>query len=165
VIRRRPGSRRRRGGQLLEFTLLLPMALFLLVFSIDMGRTVLATTGLQDAAAVGARAGARIGFSGSVPGEGVCVGSSSTGNPSYDAFCESASILGGARVTGVEILSPNGYGQRFCTESPESNTYVTIRARATIDYITPGLATLIGFTTGTGDDIVVTGTARCEVTR
>lgn len=161
---RRSGSRSR-GGQLLEFTLLLPMALFLLVFSIDMGRTVLATTGLQDAAAVGARAGARIGFSGGVPGEGVCVGSFSTGNPSYDAFCESASILGGARITGVEIISPNGYGSRFCTESPESNTYVTIRVRARIDYITPGLATLIGMSTGTGDDIVVTGTARCEVTR
>ena len=158
--------RRRRAGQLLEFTLLLPMALFILVFSIDMGRTVLATTGLQDAAAVGARAGARIGYAGSVPGSGLCeTAGRSTGNPSYDAFCEAASILGGAEITGVEIISPNGYGSRYCTEASLDDTYVTIQARAQLDYITPGLATLVGLATGEGSDITVTGTARCEVTR
>jgi hypothetical protein len=142
------------------------MALFILVFSIDMGRTVLAATGLQDAAAVGARAGARIGYAGSIPGLGQCEGSSSsTGNPSYDAFCESASILGGAEIVDVRIITPNGYGSRYCTNASIDDTYVTIQAKAKLDYITPGLATLVGLATGEGSEIKVTGTARCEVTR
>lgn len=155
--------RRNKAGQLLEFTLLLPMALVLMTFTIDMGRLVLASTSLHSATATGARAGARVGYSGTTPADSTCQSISGGDNPAYDAFCQAAQITGGARITSVEIINPLGDG--ICVAGSDLTQYVTMRATARLDFITPGLAALVGVNTGTGSDIEATGSARCEVTR
>lgn len=161
VLRRstlRPKSRARHAGQLLEFMLVLPLALFLLVFAIDMGRLVLASTALTDAATVGARAGARIGYAGG--GYGDCTGPARGGeSPSYDATCQSLRVLAGAKVTWVAVMEPAG---GWCTNGAP---WVRVEVRAEMSYIAPGLGQLIGAFTGDGQELISTGIARCEVTR
>lgn len=163
--RRRVLSRKRRGSQLLEFALLIPMALVLITFSVDMGRLILATTSLSDATAVAARAGARVGYAGAIPAPGNCTGGVGTSNPSYNAFCQAATVLGGSRINSVELLTPSGLGDRPCIAGAESTEYVTVRARATLDFITPGLTSIVKLALDSKALIEVTGTARCEVTR
>jgi hypothetical protein len=165
IFRRKRSTGRPKAGQLLEFALLLPMALVLLTFAVDMGRLVLASTTLQAAAATGARAGARVGYAGSITAPGDCSGSTGYDNPAYTAFCDAFSITAGAKLSNVELLAPTGGGDAFCITGSDSTEYVTMKAYATIDFITPGLATLVGLQTGGGADFEAVGSARCEVTR
>ncbi|MFM7088867.1 MAG: TadE/TadG family type IV pilus assembly protein [Candidatus Paceibacterota bacterium] len=157
--------RKRKAGQLLEFTLLLPMAMLIIVFSIDMGRLILASTSLHASVSTAARAGARVGFAGDIPVPANCQGYSGSEAPAYSAFCESADIDGGAVVESVEILTPVGGGLRFCVAGSDGTQYVTVKAKARIDFITPGLATMLGVNTGESSTFSATGSARCEVTR
>jgi Flp pilus assembly protein TadG len=162
-FRRSPG--RPKAGQLLEFSLLLPMALVLLTFSVDLGRLVLASTTLHASASSAARAGARVGYAGTVPAPGNCSGFVGNDNPSYEAFCESTQATAGAKIESFDVLTPTGGGVRFCVAGANSTQYVTVRAKASIDFVTPGLATLLGINTGDGASFEAVGTARCEVTR
>lgn len=156
---------KRRGSQLLEFALLIPMALVLITFSVDMGRLILATTSLSDATAVAARAGARVGYAGAIPAPGDCTSGLGGPNPAYNAFCQAADVLGGSRIDSVELLTPTGLGDRACVAGADSTEYVTVRARASLDFITPGLTSIVKLTVSSRTLIEVTGTARCEVTR
>lgn len=157
--------RRKKAGQLLEFTLLLPMAMLIIVFSIDMGRLILASTSLHASVSSAARAGARVGYAGDLPVPANCAEYRGSDSPSYSAFCESSDIDGGAVIESVEILTPVGGGMRFCISGSDSTQYVTVKAKAKIDFITPGLATLLGVNTGESSTFTATGSARCEVTR
>ena len=163
ATRSRFGKRRTKAGQLLEFTLLIPMACVLISFSADMGRLVLATTSLADASAVAARAGARIGYAGTVTGSADCGPGYTTDNPAYAAFCESADILAGAQIVQVTIPTPVNSG--YCEVGSDETEFVTVKAKANIDFITPGLSTLVKLSTPSRVMIEVAGTARCEVTR
>ncbi len=161
--RRTPG--RPKAGQLLEFSLLLPMALILITFSVDLGRLVLASTTLHASASSAARAGARVGYAGTVPAPGNCSGSLGADNPAYEAFCQAGQITAGASIESFDVLTPTGGGLRFCVAGAQSTQYVTVRAKARIDFVTPGLAVLLGVNTGDGATFEAVGTARCEVTR
>ena len=55
------GTRVRRGAQMLEFAMLLPIFMFLIVFTFDMGRLVLTTVALNDVTQQAARSGAQVG--------------------------------------------------------------------------------------------------------
>ncbi len=149
-----------------EFALLLPIVVFLIGFTVDMGRLVSLSSTLHDSTAVAARAGARQGFAGSIPGGPPCSELARYGaNPSYDAFCEAFRPISGSRLVSVELRSPATDGSgRWCSRNSESNLYVSFRARAHLDYITPGIESVIAVTRG-GRDLVATGVARCEVAR
>lgn len=160
------GPTRRRGGLMFEFALLLPLVMFLIAFTIDMGRLVSLNSTLHDSAAVAARAGARQGFAGHIPGGVLCQTRTSPGvNPSYEAFCQAFRPLDGVELRSVELLSPSPDGvDRWCSRSSESNLYVTVRAVAHLNFITPGIENVIAAAKG-GRDVVAVGVARCEVAR
>jgi hypothetical protein len=141
------------------------MALILITFSVDLGRLVLASTTLHASASSAARAGARVGYAGTVPAPGNCSGSLGADNPAYEAFCQAGPITAGASIESFDVLTPTGGGLRFCVAGAQSTQYVTVRAKARIDFVTPGLAVLLGVNTGDGATFEAVGTARCEVTR
>ena len=164
-LRTRHTRPRSRASQLLEFTLLLPMAVLLIAFSVDMGRLVLGTTGLADSAAVAARAAARVGYAGYSPSPGNCVDATSADQTAYHAFCQSASVLGGATIASFDILSPVTGADHACVLGSDETEFVTVKATAELELITPGLTSLIKLAVPGTSMIEVTGTARCEVTR
>lgn len=150
-----------------EFALLLPLVVFLIGFTIDMGRLVSLTTTLHDATAVAARAGARQGFAGTVPGGVPCPpgGVRATGtNPSYEAFCDAFLEIPGTQLRSVRVETPRGLGGECTRELGEDGLYVRVYARAHLDYITPGMETIVAAAKG-GRDLSSRGIARCEVAR
>lgn len=160
-----------KAGQLLEFTLLIPMVVLLMTFSIDMGRLVVANTSLRDATAVSARAGARVGYAGIVPNPSNCSNDSSA-SISYHAFCQDATLLMGAEIKSYEVLTPKYGAENYCVYNggvnSSTNMYITVRAKADMTFLTPGLSqafrlskSLINSTT----TLEAIGVARCEVSR
>lgn len=149
-----------------EFALLLPLVVFLIGFTIDMGRLVGLSSTLHDATAVAARAGARQGFAGTVPGGTPCPdGMAFRGtNPSYEAFCGTFLKIPGTQLRSVRIESPRGVDGSCDRNLGEDGLYVRVVATAHLDYITPGMETIVAATQG-GRDITTRGIARCEVAR
>lgn len=166
-------KKERRGSLLLEFALVLPLILALMVVSVDLGRLVLAQTTLQDAVSVAARAGARQGYAGQVPQGALCASGSLTGNPSYDAFCESFryGALGGYTLASFRIESPSASGgsngPRYCTRgtASASDLFVTTKATANMAFITPLLREVITRNSSEGAVLSATAVARCENAR
>lgn len=163
-----PRSRRKgrsRATVMLEFALILPVALAIMLFAVDMGRLVLLSTGLHDATAVSARAGARQGYIGT-----------STKGPVKDAFAEASKVVPGLEtsITGLIIQSPRttfSSGARTGAWCTQSDIMVKVTANADIQFITPGLGSLLTMMTGNDSklpgavNISSTGVARCEVAR
>lgn len=161
--RRRPRRRARRGGILLEFALILPLALALITFSVDMGRLVMARTALQDAVNVAARTGARTGNPGPFPSGKPCTAdvTPDAGAVSYNAFCQALSGTSLVAADSVELLGPTG---GVCRRGADATLFVTVSAQARVSYVTPGLSALLGLA-GDANNVRVTATARCEVAR
>jgi Flp pilus assembly protein TadG len=131
-----------------------------MLFTVDMGRLVLLTTGLHDAAAVSARAGARQGQAGT-----------EKNGPSFRAFEEASKVVPGLQDSQFKIVSPTtsvgSAGSKWCTTDDQ---YVRITATSDISFITPGLGALLGLVgsvdpSDAGVTISATGVARCEVIR
>ena len=158
-------NRRKRGSVLLEFMLIFPIALAIMLFSVDMGRIVLMSTSLHDSVSVSARAGARQGFVGT-----------DTRGPARDAFNEAVKVVPGLNtsITSFKVLGPtrtlsgNGRTGKWCTQN---DLYVKIQATANIKLITPGVGALLNISSGGTNTIPgsvaikSTGVARCEVAR
>lgn len=157
---------RSRGGVMVEFALIFPLALVIMLFAVDMGRVVLLSTGLHDATAVAARAGARQGFIGS-----------DTKGPARAAFNEATNVVPGLKgnISSFKVVSPTrviaGTANRTGIWCTQANLYVKVSARANIGFITPGLGSLLNTFGGGKSDIPgaitigATGVARCEVAR
>jgi Flp pilus assembly protein TadG len=156
-------SRRRRGGILLEFALILPLALALITFSVDMGRLVMARTALHDAVSIAARTGARTGNPGTIPSGSTCAPGVAVpaDQASLKSFCEALGRTGLVSPSTVTLLAPSA---GYCRRDRQEDLFVTVTSTARVDYITPGLSGLLGLFEG-GRDIKVTATARCEVAR
>ena len=151
---------------MLEFVLLLPFALFLITFSVDMGRVVMVSTGLHDSVSVAARAGARqgtVGTTRSVPSNACANAVYLPQDTVYNAFCQSVSSMPGFVSNSFDILTPTSAECQRDVNPLSSRMFVTVRATAEVNYITPGLGQLIGIITGSGMTITQTGVARCEV--
>lgn len=160
-----------KAGQLLEFTLLIPMVVLLMTFSVDMGRLVVANTSLRDAAAISARAGARVGYAGIVPNPSDCSNDSSS-SISYHAFCQDATLLMGARIKSYEVITPRYGAENYCVYNggvnSSTNMYITVKARAEMTFLTPGLAVafrLSNSAMNSSTNLEAVGVARCEVSR
>jgi hypothetical protein len=147
---RRP---RRRGTVFLEFAMIMPLFLFLVLFSIDMGRMVLVAGAMNDAAYVSARSGAQLGGAGS-PVDG----------PSRRAFDRAVQSIPGAGADNVDFLIIDG----SCTTS---QSYITIEASQNVRFITPGLTSLLGMWDGDGRgategwELSARGSVLCEIVR
>lgn len=152
---------RPRGAQLVEFALVLPIFLFLILFSIDMGRMVFYSGVVHDAAFTSARAGAQVGAAGS-----------SAKGASRDAYFDAISqVPGNGDADTIATFSVERGAS--CDRSPTSpNRFVQVRGTLSVEFITPGMRTLltIGGNGERFDDLgawtlPATGIARCEVVR
>lgn len=157
-----------KGSIMLEFVLILPLLLLLIVFAVDMGRTVMVSTGLHDSVAISARTGARQGVVGNtrnVNGS-VCQDNYLAQGYVYSSFCQSVTSIPGldGNVDTFSILSPSS---SVCKRSPgdvsNADLFVTVKAGAHIDYITPGLYEVIDLFMGDGSIIEAVAVAKCEV--
>lgn len=148
-----------------EFALLVPLVMFLIAFTIDMGRIVSISSTLYDATSVAARAGARVGYSGLMPEKNICKNVISNSAPSYHAFCEAYRPIAGAELITVAVISPlseDGIGS--CASNSHSNSFVTIRSTAKVDLLTPGLESLLT-AIRKGSQISTIAAAKCEISK
>jgi Flp pilus assembly protein TadG len=157
-------KRKNKVSLILEFTLILPFILLLITFSIDMGRTVMTSTGLHDSASIAARAGARQGIVGSYSTANPCKDNYLSMGPVYSAFCQSVNSLPGLTADTFSILTPRSPTCKRNNGNPtDPELYITVRATAHVDYITPGLNVLLNTGLGSKSNVTVTGVAKCEV--
>jgi hypothetical protein len=85
-------------------------------------------------------------------------------NPSYEAFCEAFLDIPGTDLVSVRVETPRGISGECVRGIGESGLYVRVYAKAHLDYITPGMETIVAAAKG-GRDIASRGVARCEVAR
>lgn len=148
-------SRRRRGAQMLEFAIVLPIVLFMLTFMLDMGRMVLISGVLQDATQVAARSGAQVGGAGSP-----------TTGPAREALDQSLDDY-----PGVEAETTHSFviesGERCRTTG--TNRHVAIQVNYPVDFITPGLTMFLNMMDGEDRApegawlLRATAVSRCEI--
>jgi hypothetical protein len=174
-----------KGGLMFEFALLLPLIVGLISFTIDMGRFINLSTTIQDATAVSARSGARLGYAGSTSNYSSCPINPeystfspntllSSDDPSYNAFCESFEqirrVSPGVELISFRIVTPsysfsgNNDSGYWCNRNTNNNLYVTVAAEANLDFITPGLSSVFKFMNN-GITVSAKGVAKCEVAR
>lgn len=174
-----PRPRRRlRGATMIEFVLILPLMLFVTLFTIDMGNVILVNGAMQDAAYSAARAGAQTGggsldpASGTYPcGTGASAGSCSTG-VAYQSFQQAVHNVPGFaadQVSDAQMQILTG-GRCAATATPaRADNHVTVRVTYSQELLTPGLALLMEITGSDVDDsrwqMSVVASSRCEVVR
>lgn len=139
--------RRRRGAVLIEFVLILPLFLFLCMFSIDMGRLVIIAGAVNDATYVAARSGAQR-------------GDAFEDDNAQIAFERArSSIPGASALEAPELVIVQGR----CTSS---NSYIVVEAAQEVPLITPGLGRLVGMVNQEPTFTVSSqATVLCEIVR
>jgi Flp pilus assembly protein TadG len=141
-------SRSRKGVELIEFAIVMPLLIFIILFSIDMGRNIFVAGTLQDAVYISARTGAQ-------------VGGANIGGTPHAAFNSAFANIPGAASGSVTWTVTSG---GTCTLSG-ANTYVIITATYPEQFVTPGLGAALSVVTGAPPHITAVGVARCEVVR
>jgi Flp pilus assembly protein TadG len=148
-------TRKRRGATLLEFAMVLPLILVLIMFAVDMGRMAMLSGALADATGVAARRAAQYGAAGNP-----------TTGPARQAFDQQIVLVpglsqgvdaAGTQAFTVEVTSTSG---QICTVD---KPYVRITGRADVRFITPGVYTMLSAFKGDGLMLRYTAVARCEV--
>lgn len=150
--RRRQGmSRRRAGVSTLEFVIVLPLFLLLVTFIVDISRVLMASNAVDMATARAAREAAIVG------GGSVNCGST----PCFrSVFDEVVSVTPGAGEV-EKISNVRATTGRRCSVA---DSVVTIEATYSIDFLTPGLASVMGLGSADGfRGLTSVGVARCEV--
>lgn len=169
-------NRGRRAVEMLEFALLMPIFLFLVLFSIDMGVVVMQDGIIHDAAFVGARADAQVG--------GGQYGYQSAYSAVQDQLKWVPALGSGASnaeicIPGVPGCSPGAtqyvpptVGYSYCSSAPGPNgegTYIEVQLTVPVRLLTPGLNGLLLLidpgANGPGNvwSLSATGVARCEI--
>jgi Flp pilus assembly protein TadG len=148
-----PRRRLRTAQALLEFVILLPFLIFIMVFTVDLGRLIFTGNALQDAVYASARTGAQAG--------GACV----TACPNSSAQQTFNHVIAGIPTSsppaGVTWSVVNG---SLCSATG-ANSNVTVKGTYPINFITPGLGTVLKGFFNNVPTISAIGTARCEVSR
>lgn len=137
---------------MIEFALLLPIFILMMVLTFDFGRMVLTNVTLHNAAYTAARAGAQIGGA-SVGGQQI----------SRDAFVDTVDRDPVLRMEFLAANSPRIVTGQSCT-ALGANRYVTVEAQYRFTFLTPGLNALLDIT-GTPFNLRTSAVARCEVVR
>lgn len=171
VARRRRRGPLGRAATLLEFTMVIPIFIFMMLFSVDMGMLMLTSGAVNDAAFSAARAGAQAGGGGYDPssqgfvcGNGPCAGSVSS-EAAFDSAMQAP--------LSEEIWTYDEDGFRIVSGAECRNggedAYVTVTLPYRVNMFTPGLAAMLGMVNegSAGDEfkLVATGVARCEIYR
>lgn len=167
-------SRARRAVAMLEFALILPMFLLLLVFAFDMGHLVLMSGAMQDATFTAARTGAQLGGAGlSMPsGSKVCGDGECSQGEAWTSLQDTVAQIPTVRSLGVNNTLKMTIRQgAVCTQFGDD--HVVIDSHFRVRLITPGLGALLAMVStkndaGAGLDewpLTATAVARCEVVR
>lgn len=166
------GSRARRAVAMIEFALVLPMFLFLIVFTIDMGHLILMSGSVQDATHTAARVGAQLGGAGvnTNSGGGIACGNGSRNcnSDAYRALTDTVAQIPTADTLGQLEHMEIATGSRCTTGGADD--HVTLRVRYSTRLVTPGLSALLSFVSGKPENyeswnLNATAVARCEVVR
>lgn len=163
MLTRRPGAasrhgRRRRGAELIEFALLMPLFLYMIIFSIDMGQMVLLSGVVHDDAFVGARASAELG------------GGTTGTAAAQKAVKDSLSLVPTVNASQATVTVPDQYSTCNTSGQP-SGTYIQVNVSYPAQFITPGLSSLMSLMNPSSNDssgawtLKATGVARCEIVR
>jgi Flp pilus assembly protein TadG len=143
--------RRRRAAAMVEFALLLPLFVFFVMFTVDMGRMVIMRAQLHDATQQAARAGAQIGDA---------AGGGGTSKIAFDQSLQDAPLLQPGLATMLIM-------QNSCSQA--GNQYVAIRGEYPTTLVTPGLGAMLnlfnagGVNTAGTWTLRATSVARCEI--
>jgi Flp pilus assembly protein TadG len=158
---RGPLTRRsKRGTVMLEFALILPFFLFLVFFTVDMGRMTVLSGILSDSAYVAARSGAQRG--------GANINGDQNVIRTFERVQTNIPDLGADDPAQITIV--NG----TCSSTTGANSYIVVDVTKDVDFITPGLGALLnmaGGGDGTGGPELSTwtlssrGTVLCEIVR
>lgn len=140
---------RRRGAEMLEFAILFPFFLFMILFTIDMGHVVLVTGQVQDAGASAARYGAQLG---------------GAGTRSQTVFTDTIDRTPGLQASKSSMTVESG---SICARTGP-NTFVALRATYDVPLIAPGLGALLNLTVGNDGPsgtwrTTANAVSRCEI--
>lgn len=149
----RPAQRRRRRGTvMLEFALLLPLFMFLVLFTVDVGRLTFYMGALNDATYLSARAASQYGSTGPA-NSGI----------SATAFRRAIEAVPGM-ANGSERIQIVGTG--VCTDA---TSFIDIDGTYRYRFLTPGLSELARlssqYDTRSGWQISASASVRCEIVR
>ncbi|MGZ4639143.1 MAG: TadE family protein [Actinomycetes bacterium] len=160
--RGRPG----RAATMIEFALVLPIFLFLMLLTVDMGLLMLTSGAMNDTAFSAARAGAEAGGAGLEHGALACP---------VDGHCQSGISYDTAEEGLAQMpLGPSSYAYDHSTFTVESgalctaggpDTFVTVKMHYRVHTFTPGLSALLGINGDSDWPLTATGVARCETYR
>lgn len=144
---------RRRGAVMLEFVLVLPMFLFLVFFTVDMGRMTVLSGILSDSAYVAARSGAQRG--------GANIAGDRNVERTFERDQSNIPNLGADRPAQLRIINGS------CTTD---SSYIEVEVSKEVEFITPGLGVLLNLPGGGGDPLAPwtlrsKGTVLCEIRR
>lgn len=178
ILTHRRAVRRRgplgRAATMIEFALVFPIFIFMIVFSIDMGLMMLTAGSMSDTAFSAARAGAQSGggaynpVTRSTECDTACTPSSNTVTRQVVEDAEAVFPLGSVRsfnVTDTRVTS----GGRCSDSGP--NSFVRVELPYRISFLTPGLTAMVAVADGSspeqyeGTNMRAVGVARCEITR
>lgn len=163
---------RSRAAVMLEFVLVFPMALVVVMFAFDVAKVYMAMNATQYAASTSVHKAASWGAAGV---DGATCQDAVTpvrrDGKVLDTFCEKLLALPGGGIvedgiTSIEV-TPNAYDSSTNVHGGCSDTSQTVRinVKVSLPSVIPGLGTLLGTVTG-GDGkwhIEVTEEARCEI--
>lgn len=162
VLRR---SRPRRAVELLEFTMLLPITVFFLVFIINMGLLVVTDGLLHDAAFNAAQVGAQ---NGQIDPYGALSTASQTMTDLGAGYS-----TGNLTVNEADVVTQAGYGgSPVCTSGSGGYTIVKVTLTYQVPML-PGMGTLLNMISHSGGSLGIgssypihaTGVAQCEIAR
>lgn len=162
-------TKRNKGTVLLEFAMILPMFLFLILFSVDMGRYLLIAGALGDATYVGTRAVAQ---TATLNSNGVNVGETSFNNaistiPFLNGESTDPNSPGRAKFQVLGTGNSAALPENTCRVG--GSLYVVGRGTVSVNLLTPGIGVLFGLSgqSVSGNTIEVEQRAqlRCEVLR
>jgi hypothetical protein len=171
---------------MIEFALILPIFMFMIMFTLDMGKMVLMSGAMQDATFSAARTGAQLGGAGldptSTSGGQICNnGSTCDSSLTYSSLLETAQQIPGYGGKCSDVAAGSSLGclrdmtierGAVCADNPD-NDHVAIRARYSTTVTTPFLLSLMDMFSDGRDSRVqdgkwtlyATAVARCEVIR
>lgn len=162
---------------MLEFALILPIFMFMLLFTIDMGHLILMSSAMQDATYAAATTGAQVGGAGiDTSGSGMLVcnnGTTCRAGSTYRSLTSSASqIPGYGKLGSLDSSTPMVIVHGATCVDDGVNDHVVIRTKYSTSLLTPGLGALLKMMSGSSNGVsdngwVLTSTAavRCQVIR
>lgn len=180
VASRRMAMRRQgrsRAATMMEFVLILPLMLFVVLFTVDMGNVIFVNGTMQDAAYSSARAGAQVG-GGSMTTDGrfpcgtTKTSTSCRQGASWTAFNAAVQNVPGytsKQISGAQMQILTGGKCTAAATPSRSDNHVTVKVTYNHKLLTPGLSVLMSWSGSKIDNgawaMSVTASSRCEVVR